>query len=61
MTSPHNIPGTVLFDDEQARKGLALNRMCFSFNSAANREAFLRDEDAYCAKYGLNAEQRAAD
>jgi protocatechuate 4,5-dioxygenase alpha chain len=57
---PHAIPGTVLFDDEQARKGYALNRMCFSFNSAANREAFRKDEDAYCAKYGLTPEQRAA-
>ena len=34
--------------------------MCFSFNQAANREAFLKDEDAYCARYGLNAEQREA-
>jgi len=42
----------VLFDDVQARKGLALNRLCFSFNSAENREAFLRDEDGYCAKFG---------
>ena len=57
---PHGIPGTVLFDGDQAQKGLALNRMCFSFNSAENRAAFLRDEDAYCAKYGLNDEQRAA-
>ena len=57
---PHGIPGTVLFDGDQAQKGLALNRMCFSFNSAENRAAFLKDEDAYCAKYGLNAEQRAA-
>ena len=56
----HNIPGTVLYDGEQARKGFALNRMCFSFNSAENRAAFLKDEDAYCRKYGLNAEQRAA-
>ncbi|HEY5965553.1 MAG TPA: protocatechuate 4,5-dioxygenase subunit alpha [Xanthobacteraceae bacterium] len=56
----HNIPGTVLYDGEQARKGFALNRMCFSFNSAENRAAFLKDEDAYCTKYGLNAEQRAA-
>ncbi len=31
----HNIPGTVLFDGEYAQGGLALNRMCFSFNSAA--------------------------
>ena len=56
----HSIPGTVLFDGGQAQKGLALNRMCFSFNSAENRAAFLRDEDAYCKKYGLNVEQREA-
>jgi protocatechuate 4,5-dioxygenase alpha chain len=54
------IPGTTLFDGGQAQKGLALNRMCFSFNSAENRAAFLKDEDAYCRKYGLNKEQRAA-
>ncbi|AMN38475.1 protocatechuate 4,5-dioxygenase subunit alpha [Rhodoplanes sp. Z2-YC6860] len=57
---PHGIPGTILFDGDQAQKGLALNRMCFSFNSAANRNAFVADEDAYCAKYGLNQEQREA-
>ncbi len=55
-----DIPGTTLFDSTQARKGYALNKMCYSFNSAANREAFKADEDAYCAKYGLNAEQRDA-
>ena len=54
------IPGTTLFDGEQAMKGYALNRMCFSFNDAANRAEFQRDEDAYCAKYGLSDEQRAA-
>ena len=50
----------VLFDGAQARKGYALNKMCFSFNSAENRAAFRRDEEAYCRKYGLNAEQRDA-
>ena len=54
------IPGTVLFDGAQARKGYALNKMCFSFNSAENRAEFLRDEDAYCRRYGLNAAQRDA-
>ena len=49
----HHIEGTTLFDGDQAQKGYALNRMCFSFNSAENREAFRNDEDAYCAKYGL--------
>jgi len=56
----HEIPGTTLFDGHLARKGYALNKMCFSFNDAANREAFQRDEDAYCTRYGLNDEQRAA-
>ena len=55
-----DIPGTTLFDGAQARKGYALNKMCFSFNEAANRAAFLADEDAYCAAYGLNERQRAA-
>lgn len=55
-----DIPGTTIFDGDEAQKGLALNRMCFSFNSAENRAAFLRDEDAYYNKYGLNEQQRAA-
>ncbi len=54
------IPGTTLFDGAQARKGYALNKMCYSFNAAANREAFQRDEDAYCTQYGLNEQQRDA-
>lgn len=54
------IPGTYIFDGEAAMKGYALNKMCYSFNSAANREEFLRDEDAYCTKFGLNEEQRRA-
>ncbi len=55
-----DIPGTIMFDGDQAQKGLALNRMCFSFNSAENRAAFLMDEDAYCGRFGLSEEQRAA-
>ena len=58
MNAP--IPGTTLFDGAQARKGYALNKMCYSFNHAENRAEFLRDEDAYCRKYGLNDAQQAA-
>ena len=54
------IPGTPIFDGEAAGKGYALNKMCFSFNSADNRAEFLHDEDAYCAKFGLTPEQRLA-
>jgi protocatechuate 4,5-dioxygenase alpha chain len=54
------IPGTLLFDGAQARKGYALNKMCYSFNSAENRKQFLKDEAAYCAKFGLDPAQREA-
>jgi len=54
------IPGTYIFDGKAAMKGYALNKMCYSFNEAANREEFLNDEDAYCTKYGLSGEQRKA-
>jgi protocatechuate 4,5-dioxygenase alpha subunit len=54
------VPGTAIFDGEQARKGYALNRMCYYFNDAASRRAFVDDEDACCAKYGLKARQREA-
>jgi protocatechuate 4,5-dioxygenase alpha chain len=50
----------IIFDGARARKGYALNKMCFSFNSAENRAEFLRDEEAYCRKFGLNEAQRAA-
>lgn len=61
MTAPATpIPGTTLFDGTQARKGYALNKMCFSFNHASNREAFVADEEAYMREYGLTEPQAAA-
>ena len=60
MAQKREIAGTTVFDGEQAAKGYQLNKMCYSFNHKENRDEFLRNEDAYCAKYGLNSEQRAA-
>ncbi len=54
------IPGTVVFDGRMAMKGYPLNKMCYSFNSAENREAFRADEEAYMESYGLNDAQKAA-
>lgn len=59
-TPQTKIPGTTLFDGDQARKGYALNKMCFSFNSAENRAEFQKDEETYMRKYGLNEQQAAA-
>ncbi|WP_234195966.1 protocatechuate 4,5-dioxygenase subunit alpha [Pseudacidovorax sp. NFM-22] len=58
--TPAPIEGTTLFDGDQARKGYALNKMCFSFNEEANRQAFMADEEGYMRRYGLDAEQAAA-
>lgn len=59
-TAKRVIPGTPVFDGDAARIGYAINAMCFSFNNAANRQAFLENEDAYCAKFNLTPEQRDA-
>lgn len=59
-TNKHTIPGTPLFDDAAAMKGYALNKMCYSFNDKANRDAFVADPNAYMTQFGLNAEQRLA-
>lgn len=52
--------GTTFFDGEQAMKGYAINKMCFSFNEAENRDAFFADEEAYYDKYGLTDSQKEA-
>ena len=52
-----DIPGTTVFDGAEARKGYALNKMCFSFNRAENRAEFQADERAYCARFGLTDAQ----
>lgn len=61
MTTAYEpIPGTTIFDGTMAMKGYGLNKMCYSFNDAGNRAEFRADEQAYCDKYGLTDEQKAA-
>ena len=51
------IPGTYVFDGRRAASAYELNKMCMSFNSVDNREAFKADPDGYCRQYGLSEEQ----
>ena len=60
MAQTRKIEGTPVFDGGSAMKGYELNKMCFSFNDAANRAAFLADEEGYMKKYGLTEPQAAA-
>jgi len=48
------------FDLEGATKGYALNRMCYTLNNAECRAEFAADIDAYCSRFGLSDEERAA-
>ncbi len=60
MDDLYGIPGTPVFGGAQAAKGYALNKMCFDFNDAANRAAFLKDEEGWISRYGLTDAQKAA-
>jgi protocatechuate 4,5-dioxygenase alpha subunit len=52
------IPDTSIFDLRASRRGYRLNRMCGSLCSAANREAFKRDQEAYMARFSLTDSER---
>jgi protocatechuate 4,5-dioxygenase alpha chain len=62
--SPHkpyrDIPGTTVFDAEQARAGYGLNMFCMSLLKAANRERFKADERDYLEGWPMTAAQRTA-
>lgn len=60
MNQSRHIPGTTLLDGPMATKGYPLNKMCFSFNNADARKAFLEDEEGYCETFGLSEKQKAA-
>jgi protocatechuate 4,5-dioxygenase, alpha chain len=51
-------PGTYLFDGARSTQGFVLNRFALSLKQPANRERFLRDEQAYLSAYDLTAECR---
>lgn len=53
-----DIPGTTIFDTEQARQGYWLNQFSMSLQSAENRERFLADERAYVDEWKMTEEQK---
>ncbi len=55
-----DIPGTIVFDAEQARKGYHLNQFCMSLMKVANRERFKADERAYLDEWPMTEEQKQA-
>jgi protocatechuate 4,5-dioxygenase, alpha chain len=55
-----DVPGTTIFDAEQARKGYHLNQFCMSLMKAENRERFKANERAYLDEWPMTQEQKQA-
>ncbi len=55
-----DIPGTTIFDAEQARKGYWLNQFCMSLMKADNRARFKADERAYLDEWPMTEAQKQA-
>lgn len=55
-----DIPGTVVFDSDVARRGYWLNQFCASLMKAENRERFKADERAYIKDWKMTDEQKQA-
>jgi len=55
-----DIPGTTIFDTDQAAIGYHLNRLARSLNHAENRERFLNDLEGYMSEWPLTEDQKQA-
>jgi len=55
-----DLPGTVVFDADQARKGYHLNMCLMSLMKAENRAAFKKDERAYLDHWPMTEPQKQA-
>src|ERR1700676_4179400 len=55
-----DIPGTTVFDADQARIGYHLNMFCMSLMKSANRERFKANTRAYLDEWPMTEEQKLA-
>jgi len=55
-----DLPGTVVFDADQAREGYHLNMFCMSLMKPENRTAFKANERAYLDEWPMSEEQKQA-
>jgi len=55
-----NIPGTIIFDAEQSRKGYWLNQFCMSLMRADNRARFKADQRTYLDEWPMSEDQKQA-
>ena len=55
-----DIPGTTIFDTEQARRGYHLNQFCMSLMKADNRARFKANERVYLDEWPMSEAQKLA-
>lgn len=55
-----DIPGTIVFDSDQATRGYHLNQFCISLRQAPNREAFKENPESYIDQFPMTPAQREA-
>ena len=55
-----DIPGTIVFDSDQAAKGYHLNQFCISLRLQSNRDAFKADAQNYIDQFPMTPDQREA-
>ena len=55
-----DVPGTIIFDAEQSRKGYWLNQFCMSLMKAENRQRFLADPRKVLDEWPMTEAQKAA-
>jgi protocatechuate 4,5-dioxygenase, alpha chain len=61
LSKPYlDIPGTVIFDADQARKGYWFNQFCMSLMKPENRTEFKANERAYLNKWPMSEEHKLA-
>jgi protocatechuate 4,5-dioxygenase alpha subunit len=54
------IPGTTIFDVDQARRGYHLNQFCMSLMKPENRARFKANEQTYLDEWPMTEEQKKA-
>ena len=55
-----DIPGTIVFDSGEARKGYWLNQFCMTLMKKDNRQRFRKDERAYLDEWSMTEDQKQA-
>ncbi len=61
LSKPYlDVPGTTIFDTEQARLGYHLNQFCMSLMKADNRTRFKANERAYLDEWAMSEDQKQA-